>query len=224
MKHETQYEDLDSLSDWELENEAQDIRGMPLVDTRGDKIGTISDLLVSREEERVLAVRLEDERICSIEPLDIHDNCVVYGERAVTAAANLEDSTAQDAREERIPVIEEKLVIGKRLDTDGKSVHVRTRVVEDQVSEDVTLRKEHVDVERRPVGEKLSADDADQAFKERDVTMTERSEEAVVGKEARVTEEVVVSKSAKDKTKPVSETVRRTEVDVDKIRDQKKRR
>jgi stress response protein YsnF len=43
----------------------------------------------------------------------------------------------------------------------------------------------------------------------------ERSEEAVVSKEARVVEEVVVHKEAEQRTETISDTVRRTEVDVE---------
>ena len=45
--------------------------------------------------------------------------------------------------------------------------------------------------------------------------MTETDEEAVVAKTARVTEEVVISKDVTERTERVSDTVRRTEVDVE---------
>ncbi len=47
--------------------------------------------------------------------------------------------------------------------------------------------------------------------------MTETAEEVVVSKEARVVEEVVVRKTADDRTETVSDTVRRTEVEVDDV-------
>jgi stress response protein YsnF len=43
----------------------------------------------------------------------------------------------------------------------------------------------------------------------------ERGEEAVVSKEARVVEEVVVRKEADQRTETISDTVRKTEVDVE---------
>jgi stress response protein YsnF len=45
--------------------------------------------------------------------------------------------------------------------------------------------------------------------------MRATSEEAVIGKEARVTEEVVVQKTAGERTENVEDTVRHTEVEVD---------
>ena len=52
LKHEQQYEELDSLSDWALDNESQDIRNRTLVTPAGEKIGVVQDLLVDRGQER----------------------------------------------------------------------------------------------------------------------------------------------------------------------------
>ncbi len=50
--------------------------------------------------------------------------------------------------------------------------------------------------------------------------MRETAEEAVIAKEARVTEEVVVQKTAEQRTQEVDDTVRHTEVEVDEnVRD-----
>ena len=114
--------------------------------------------------------------------------------------------------EERIPVLEERLSVGKRETAHGR-VRVRSYVVETPVREQVTLREEHVDVERRPVDRPVAA--GDDAFRERTIEAAESAEEAVVSKEARVTEEVVVRKQAEERTETVSDTVRRTEVEVD---------
>jgi hypothetical protein len=52
------------------------------------------------------------------------------------------------------------------------------------------------------------------AFRERTIEARETAEEAVVAKDARVVEEVVVSKDAAQRTETVRDTVRRTDVDV----------
>ena len=67
------------------------------------------------------------------------------------------------------------------------------------MQEQVTLREEHVKVERRPVDRPIAA--GDDAFRERTVEATESAEEAVVSKEARVKEEVVVRKQAEERTR-----------------------
>jgi uncharacterized protein (TIGR02271 family) len=121
------------------------------------------------------------------------------------------ESRLTDRGEEVIPVAEERLRVGKRDVSHGR-VRIRSYVVETPVEEQVTLREERVAVERRPVDRTLS--DADQAFQERTIEAEERSEEAVVSKEARVTEEVVVRKEAEQRTETVSDTVRQTEVEV----------
>jgi uncharacterized protein (TIGR02271 family) len=111
-----------------------------------------------------------------------------------------------------IPVTEEQLQVGKRTVQRG-GVRVRTYVVETPVEEPVRLRDETVRVERRAIHPDRPASEAD--FQERTVEVTETDEEAVVAKSARVTEEVVISKDVQERTEPVRETVRRTEVEVD---------
>jgi uncharacterized protein (TIGR02271 family) len=115
-------------------------------------------------------------------------------------------------RDEVIPVVEEELHVGKREVGHGR-VRIQSRVVERPVQEQVNLREERVHVERRPADRPLSEGDA--AFRDRTIEAEERSEEAVVSKEARVTEEVVVRKDMEERTETVSDTVRKTEVDVD---------
>jgi uncharacterized protein (TIGR02271 family) len=130
-----------------------------------------------------------------------------------TGAASAAATPRTGAGEETIPLVEEQLSIGKRETQHGR-VRVRSYVVETPVEEQVTLHQEHVNVERRPVDRPAGVAGAD-AFKERTIEATETSEEAVVSKEARVREEVVVSKTADDETRTVKDTVRRTEVEVD---------
>ena len=120
-------------------------------------------------------------------------------------------------REEVIPIVEEQLVVGKR-DVNRGGVRVRSYVTETPVHEQVRLRNEQINVERRTVDQPLSAADTD-AFRERTIDMTATGEEAVVGKTARVVEEVVVSKTATENVEDVSDTVRRTDVKVERDTD-----
>ncbi|WP_298808707.1 YsnF/AvaK domain-containing protein [uncultured Sphingomonas sp.] len=117
-------------------------------------------------------------------------------------------------QEEVIPIVEEQLVVGKR-DVSRGGVRVRSYVTETPVHEQIRLRNERVNVERRPVDQPLSAADTD-AFRERTIDMTASGEEAVIGKNARVVEEVVVSKTAEEHVEEVDDTVRRTDVEVDR--------
>lgn len=121
--------------------------------------------------------------------------------------------TARTSGDDYIPIAEERLTVGKREVNHGR-VRVRSYVVETPVEEQVSLRQEHVDVQRRTVDRPVTA--ADEAlFAERTIEATESSEEAVVAKEARVVEEIAVSKTADERVQTVKDTVRRTEVEVD---------
>ena len=113
-----------------------------------------------------------------------------------------------------IPVVQEQLVVGKR-QVDRGGLRVRAYTVETPVQESVTLRQERVDVERRPVNAPVPA--AEGLFQERDLRLTETSEEVVVAKEARIVEELSVRKDAGERVETVQDTVRHTEVEVDPI-------
>jgi uncharacterized protein (TIGR02271 family) len=126
--------------------------------------------------------------------------------------------TSRAGSEEAIPVVQERLRVGKR-EVNRGGVRVRSYVVEEPVEEQVNLREERVDVERRPVGRRVQPGAADDLLQDRTIEMTESAEEAIVSKDAEVTEEVVVRKFEGERTEGVSDTVRRTEVDVEDMRD-----
>src|SRR5688500_1689903 len=134
-----------------------------------------------------------------------------YGAGARTTGSASTGGTAGD-REEVIPVTEEQLKVGKRDVSHGR-VRVRSYVVEKPVQEQVNLRQERVQVERRPADRPATG--AETQFQERAFEAEERAEEAVVGKEARVREEVVVNKDVEQRTEEVADKVRRTEVEVE---------
>jgi len=114
--------------------------------------------------------------------------------------------------EEAIPIVEEQIRIGKR-EVDRGRVRVRSYIVETPVQQQVSLREEHVEVERRAVNRPVT--DADRLFQERTIEATESAEEAVVAKEARVVEELVVRKEAEEHVQTVQDKVRRTEVEIE---------
>lgn len=117
--------------------------------------------------------------------------------------------------ERKIPVVEEQLQVGKRAVQRG-GVRIFQRVVETPVRENVTLREEHVKVERHPVNRPADPSQID-TFKEGTVELREMAEEAVVQKTARVVEEVVVGKQVTQRQDQISDKVRRTEVEVEQL-------
>ncbi len=136
-----------------------------------------------------------------------------YSEEEVTRER---ERYATSGDEESVPVVEEEVRIGKRTVERG-GIRIHSRVVEERVEEDVTVRDEEIDVQERNVDRELSPEEADAAFREQDIEMTETDEEVVVDKKARQTGEVTARKTAQDRTEHVSETARRTEVDVEEI-------
>jgi uncharacterized protein (TIGR02271 family) len=149
--------------------------------------------------------------------VDIDERASQYGYTGQASADT--DRSRTDHRSsdstKSIPVIEEQMHVGKRTVEGGGSVRVRSRIVERPVEERLRLREEHVRVERRPVDRK--ATDADFAnFKEGEMEFTERSEQAVVSKEARVVEEINLNKEVTEREEKISDTVRSTKIDIDK--------
>ncbi|HZF93498.1 MAG TPA: YsnF/AvaK domain-containing protein [Allosphingosinicella sp.] len=130
-------------------------------------------------------------------------------------------ATGNVVQEERIPIVEEELRVGKR-EVERGGARVRSYIKETPVTEQVTLREEHVEVERRPVAQPATATaasatpagSAEGLLQERTIEMRETAEEAVVQKVANVREELVVRKTAEEHVETVQDTVRRTEVDV----------
>lgn len=114
----------------------------------------------------------------------------------------------------RMKEIEERLKIGKREVVRG-GVRIHKYVDTDIVEETLRLREEHIDVDRRPVDREATAEDLADAFEEEDIELTERAEEAVVEKEARVTGEVAVGKDVTEREETVGGEVRKTRVEVE---------
>ncbi len=117
-----------------------------------------------------------------------------------------------------IPVIEESLEVGKaQVETGG--IRIRSRIEERPVAENVTLREEHIKVERNEVNRLVSTEDVAQ-FKDKDISMTEQTEVPVVNKTARVVEEIKLSKDVTHRDETIRDTVRNTEVDIDKLNEE----
>ncbi len=115
-----------------------------------------------------------------------------------------------------VPIVEEQLTVGKRA-VEGGGARVHTRIVETPVTESVTLREEHVTVDRHAVNRAATSADLNNAFQETNIELRERSEVPVIAKEARIVEEVTIGKTASERTETVSDTVRRTDVDVEEL-------
>jgi uncharacterized protein (TIGR02271 family) len=147
-----------------------------------------------------------------------------FGARAVEEilwVADVEDPATAETPSETfasqvtVPVVEEQLDIGKRQVSRG-GVRINSQIVEQPIHESIQLREEKVSVERRQVDREATEDDLE-AFKEGSIEIHETIEEPVISKRRRVVEEVVIGRETRERTQSISETVRKTQVNVEPL-------
>jgi len=140
-----------------------------------------------------------------------------HGERTSDRTGNLAVADRKGAdrnmNERTMNVVQEELQIGKR-EVGRRGVRIYSDVTEQPVEKTVTLREEHVHVERQPVNRPATPGELE-AFKEGEIELTETREEPMVNKTARVVEEVRVGKDVQERTETIRDTVRRKDVRVE---------
>lgn len=162
----------------------------------------------------LIVVRASEPLADKVERVFEHQNAEQIDERATTRQPKAAAAAAVSG-DTTIPVIEEELVVGKqRVERGG--VRVFTHMVETPVAEQVTLQEEHATVDRRAVNRPISEAEMN-SLRDQSVEVREIGEEAVVGKTARVVEEVRVGKETTQRTEQIKDTVRKTQVEVDQI-------
>lgn len=127
------------------------------------------------------------------------------------------------AGDEVIRLAEEQIDISKRQVATGKS-RIRSFVTEKPVEQQISLHEEHCEVSRRDVTDPKLAKDFDGKdidWKDRVIEITETSEQPVVRKTARVAEEVVIRRRGSDHVETVRDTVRRQQLEVERVPDVK---
>jgi uncharacterized protein (TIGR02271 family) len=147
------------------------------------------------------------------DPIDIDRRAAEWEASGWRRPALETDRTARSA-ETTIPVVEEQLQVGTRVVQSG-GVRIFSRVREIPVEQRVELREERATVTRRPTDRPVT--DADRPFEDKSFEVRESREEPVVGKSARVVEEVVVGKETRKREESVRDNVRKTEVDVQQV-------
>ena len=110
-----------------------------------------------------------------------------------------------------IEVMKEDLIVGKR-EVEAGGVRVTSHVVGMPMQEQVTMHEERVSIERHPVNERVSGTEA---FRDQTIEARGTAEEAVIGKDVRVVEEIGLKKEAADRVETVRDSVRETKVDVE---------
>ncbi|TVP83349.1 MAG: YsnF/AvaK domain-containing protein [Alkalicoccus sp.] len=155
----------------------------------------------------------------------------VEAEKQVKAEEKVEAEASKDVKEHRLDHEEEKALQlrEEQLDVTKKEkqkgeVGVQKRVVEEEKTIKVPVRREEVYVEKRPVqdqeavsSENAAGETADKAFKEEseEIRIPIREEEIEISKKPVVTEEVVVGKKVYEDTEEKVEKVKKEEAKID---------
>jgi uncharacterized protein (TIGR02271 family) len=192
----------------------------------GDNAAANSYANAAQDAEAILTVQVDSEErarqaaeiLDRNGAVDVDERSAQYNQQNFTGtSANAAHREANLQNEAVIPVVEEELQVGKR-EVERGGARIRSRIIERPVEAHVRLREEHVVVRRRPVNREVS--EADLAnFREGEIELTERAEVPVVGKQARVVEEIEVGKTVEEREETVRDTVRRTDVDVEEFDD-----
>jgi uncharacterized protein (TIGR02271 family) len=124
-----------------------------------------------------------------------------------TARTDIKDT------DRKMDVVQEELEVGKR-DAGTRTVRIYSDVTSKPVEQQINLRDEKIKVDRRAVDRPATPSDLE-TFKEGEIELTEKHEEPVVKKRARVVEEVRVGKEVNEHTETVRDTVRRKDVRVE---------
>ncbi len=182
----------------------------------------------------VVTVRVPAERFEHVsaileqhDPIDLEERAAQYAPAGVSATRttttagssatpgmSTRETAALAPTDGSLQLSEETLSVGKRA-VSGGTTRIRRYVVETPVEKSVTLQTEKVSLERRPVTDGRTVNDA--GFSDKTIEMTETSEEAVVSKIARVKEEVSLRKEVTERVETVKDTVRRDEVEIEKV-------
>ncbi len=194
----------------------------------GSENSTVYDRSVEGGSTAV-TVRVGDEHLTRVsdileahDPVDLDERAAGFETTTTTtthaAAAPATTPAMQtggkQAGDGTISLAAEELNVGKRA-VRGGTTRVHTYVVEKPVEEQVTLHSETVHVDRRPVTDGHQADAA--AFEEKTIEMQETAEEAVVGKTARIVEEISLRTESSEHVETVKDTVRRDEVEIEDL-------
>jgi len=168
-----------------------------------------------RKGGALLAITVPDDRADETAGILESYGAKEVDEQTATPARTTARADRKPQDQTAIPVVEEELKVGKHQVQRG-GVRVYSHVTERPAEANVQLREEHIRVERRPVDRPATEADFNTA-RDQAIELTETAEEAVVGKTSRVVEEVLVGKETTERSQTIKDTVRKTEVEVEKV-------
>lgn len=214
---------MSTLSGYTVSDEDPDIRGWKVVGANGEVIGKVDDLFVDTAQMKVAEIDVDvkgGEHI-SVSAAQVNVDrqrreVRVAGYTSGQSFAGTTPSSHQREHDmargrERLTRSEEELRVGKQQVKAGEVV-VGKHVETERVQHPVTLRREEVVIERRPVAEGARADEHTIGSDELRVPLMR--EEAVVEKRPVVKEEIVIGKKVVEDQQTVEAEVRREEFDI----------
>ena len=145
---------------------------------------------------------------------DLRDGAPLDADRQRLVRERMEAHGVTEDEAMRLVLSEEELAIGKRQVAAGE-VGVHKYVETERVHEEVQLRHEEVDVQRRPITDGYSAAGAT-IGQDEDIRIPLHAEEAVVEKRVVPTEEIVVRKREVVETEGVEADLRHERAEVDR--------
>jgi uncharacterized protein (TIGR02271 family) len=190
------------------------------VQVSGDQVDHVSSILethnpIDIEERSAQYMASSGAATNTMRPASVTDSSSPIGSSHTAGTVGTPVTTADTHSEAgAMQLAEESLAVGKRA-VGGATTRVRRFVVETPVQEQVSLRDESVTLERHPVSDSRPVGTGD--FTDKVIEMTEMSEQAVVSKTARVVEEVNLRKDVTDRVETVKDTLRRDEVEIEKV-------
>jgi stress response protein YsnF len=154
--------------------------------------------------------------------VDVHERAVQHGLTSATTSPKAAAATQERpqtvaagvGRDEVLHLAEEQINVGKKLIQEG-TTRIRRFVIEKPVEAQVTLHEEHAKVVRRVVTDPEFVKDID--WTDKTVEVTETAEEAVISKNAHITEEVFIGMEGTDHVETVRDKVRRQQIEVERI-------
>jgi len=230
---------MSETDDYSVAQEDLDVRGWTVSTLDGQNVGRVTDLIIdtSGMKVRYLEVALAGAAsaadggvLVPIEAADLErsdKSVVIHGfameqlqglpryKSLTTARGSAADDYLRQAREgdtRRLTRAEEELRIGKRAVETGQ-VRVGKHVETEHVAAPVTLAKERVTVERRPVSGPTSEEV--RIGEDGEIVVPIMEEEAVIEKRAVIKEELVITKEHITETETIETDVRKEQFDVD---------
>jgi uncharacterized protein (TIGR02271 family) len=232
---------MSETHDYDVAENDLDVRRWTVSTVDGQNVGRVTDLIIdpTRMKVRYLEVALADTAaddasagvLVPIEAADLERSrktVIIHGLgmqqlRGLPrygSAAGMAPAAATYARKplaeddtRRLTRAEEELQIGKRMVQAGE-VRVGKHVETEHVRTPVTLAKERVTVERRPV---TAETDGDVRIGESgEIVVPIMEEEAVIEKRAVMKEELVIAKESISETETVEADVRKEQFDIDR--------